>query len=315
MAGDPHYLNDDQRAQLLRPIHPRRVNKDGKGYSHVEAYEIRAHLSRIFGIARWSCQVEKMELVFERPTKTKAGKDATEVCYRASATLSVRSPTGAVLAVYTEWATGAATNPDLGDAHDMAVKTAESQALKRCASNLGDQFGLSLYNGGSMAPLVIRTLEQGVITAPDLEAEAVCDGVEGVVGTLTPEGDAAPREYEREVSTVPPPAALPSPAAPPDTVPAGEVLPVEDLTDEQAAADNVREMFPGASEVDEPQTVAEISAMVTRSRQLPTEDRLQMLKEALEMAVKTGVRQHRLVNGVTVGAALTREIAEASSGA
>ena len=42
----------------------------------------------------------------------------------------------------------------------MAIKTAESDALKRAASNLGDQFGLSLYNNGSSAPVVITTLEE-----------------------------------------------------------------------------------------------------------------------------------------------------------
>ena len=40
----------------------------------------------------------------------------------------------------------------------MAVKTAESDALKRAAINLGDQFGLSLYNNGSTAPVVTQTL-------------------------------------------------------------------------------------------------------------------------------------------------------------
>jgi hypothetical protein len=42
----------------------------------------------------------------------------------------------------------------------MAIKTAETQALKRCAINLGDQFGLSLYRNGSTAPLV-RKLADG----------------------------------------------------------------------------------------------------------------------------------------------------------
>ena len=46
----------------------------------------------------------------------------------------------------------------IGDAHDMALKTAESGALKRAATNLGDQFGLSLYNDGSMLPLVKRVV-------------------------------------------------------------------------------------------------------------------------------------------------------------
>lgn len=51
--------------------------------------------------------------------------------------------------------------PDPGEAHDMAVKTAESDAFKRAAINLGDNFGLSLYNNGSVAPVVRATIAEG----------------------------------------------------------------------------------------------------------------------------------------------------------
>jgi hypothetical protein len=40
----------------------------------------------------------------------------------------------------------------------MQLKSAISGALKRCAVNLGDQFGLSLYRDGSVAPVVQRSL-------------------------------------------------------------------------------------------------------------------------------------------------------------
>jgi hypothetical protein len=45
----------------------------------------------------------------------------------------------------------------------MAIKTAESDALKRAAINLGTQFGLSLYNNGSLRDVIVKTLdmEQG----------------------------------------------------------------------------------------------------------------------------------------------------------
>ena len=41
----------------------------------------------------------------------------------------------------------------------MAVKTAESDALKRAAINLGTQFGLSLYQNGSLRDVIIQTLD------------------------------------------------------------------------------------------------------------------------------------------------------------
>jgi recombination DNA repair RAD52 pathway protein len=61
---------------------------------------------------------------------------------------------------YTEAAVGSAQLPQRGEAHDMAVKTAESDALKRAAINLGTQFGLSLYNNGSMRDVVVQTLDK-----------------------------------------------------------------------------------------------------------------------------------------------------------
>jgi recombination DNA repair RAD52 pathway protein len=157
-----------QYAQLLKPINPKRVGKDGKNFSHVEAYDIRAHLNRIFGFLGWSAETVVMELVFESGSEDV--KPRWTVCYRAQLRLTIINDEGFSEATYTEWATGDATNmPSRADAHDMALKTAESQALKRAAANLGDQFGLSLYAKGSTSALVGQTLcppEQTVEVAP-----------------------------------------------------------------------------------------------------------------------------------------------------
>ena len=154
------YLNTPQLNQLLQGVNPKRVH-NLRGMSHMEAYDIRAHLNRVFGFARWSADVISMELLYERHHQNKGGKDAVSVGYRAGLTLAVHSPEGDRLATYTEYAAGSASSFPVAkqaDAHDMAIKTAESQALKRAAINLGDQFGLSLYNNGSPRPIVLDTL-------------------------------------------------------------------------------------------------------------------------------------------------------------
>lgn len=155
------YLNGFQHEQLLRGVNPARVH-NLKGMSYMEAYDIRAHLNRVFGFARWSADVMSMELVFERFHKNSKGNDAVSVGYRAGLTLSVSAPDGELLATYTEYAAGSSSGFPLSkqaDAHDMAIKTSESQALKRAAINLGDQFGLSLYQNGSRNPIVMQTLD------------------------------------------------------------------------------------------------------------------------------------------------------------
>ena len=146
------------KALLLAGINPKRVGQ-ANNRAHVEAYEIRAHLIRTFDFDGWDERILTNDLVFE------SEKDGRwTACYRAQCELTVRWPDGNA-SVYTEWATGDSQNqPSRSDAHDMALKTAQSQALKRCAMNLGDQFGLSLYRRGQLSPIVGRTWDMA--TAP-----------------------------------------------------------------------------------------------------------------------------------------------------
>jgi len=201
-------LTPGQYKQLLAPINPRRVGRRD-GMSHLEAYDVRAHLVRIFGFGGWDGEVLEVVPMFETVgEKTRDGRTwrTYSVGYRCTYRLTVRDPGGAVLAVYTEAATGDATNfPETkrADAHDFAVKTAESQALKRCAINLGDQFGLSLYNAGSTAGLIGRTL-----VGPDGDGGPQ-QPVDGHVTHVAPEDGPAGRA-EPEVSTPPAPEAAPA---------------------------------------------------------------------------------------------------------
>ena len=161
-------LTDEQIEVLLRPIKASRVSH-AEGQSHVEAYDIRATLTRMFGFGNWDeVALEQTVMLYEQPTTTKAGKDAFKVAYRASRRLVIRDHDGNHLCLHDGSAVGEAIMPDFkrGDAHDMAIKTAESQALKRAAINLGDQFGLGLYNGGRTDAVVKAVVGFAVATEP-----------------------------------------------------------------------------------------------------------------------------------------------------
>jgi len=151
-------LRKNQTDQLLKGINPSRVGKDGKGFAHLEAWDVRAHLIRIFGFAKWSAELVELEPIFETSIE-RDGKTRWTVAYRATMRLTIF--TGEMEdAIYTEAAVGdSQNNPSRADAHDMAIKTAESQAFKRCAINLGDQFGLSLYNNGGTGSVVRAVLD------------------------------------------------------------------------------------------------------------------------------------------------------------
>lgn len=160
-------LSRAQIGYLLRGIDEMRVGKDGKGFSHVEAWDIRRHLIRVFGFGGHDTDMLEASLISETSAmRQKMGKngpygdpyEAWTVIYRVAVRLSVKVD-GVELGHWHGIATGDASNqPSRADAHDLALKTADSQALKRAATNLGDQFGLSLYNKGSFAPVVQGSL-------------------------------------------------------------------------------------------------------------------------------------------------------------
>ncbi|MDO5535880.1 MAG: Rad52/Rad22 family DNA repair protein [Propionibacteriaceae bacterium] len=162
--------------QLLKPIHPNRVLKDGKGHAHVSQQDVLAHLVRVFGFGMFDIEVLNVEVVFERPRVDGQGKPngRFDVCYRALVRLTVRDGDGGSCH-YENGSTATAQNQTLGDAHDLAYKSAISLSVKRAAIALGDGFGLSLYNRGQMTPLVMGTLVHPV--APS-EAEDMQEGVE-----------------------------------------------------------------------------------------------------------------------------------------
>ncbi|PBC72350.1 MULTISPECIES: Rad52/Rad22 family DNA repair protein [unclassified Streptomyces] len=122
-----------------------------QGQSYVEAWDVRRHLIRIFGFGGFSIETLSLDLVSQQ--EIKPGR--WTVVYRAQVRLTVYAADGREITHFEDGAAGDAINqPKLGDAHDMAMKTALSQALKRCAVNLGDQFGLGLYNGGKSDAVV-----------------------------------------------------------------------------------------------------------------------------------------------------------------
>lgn len=173
MAEGPtqHTQNQTPRfsAYQLRMLHGG-INKNRvqnlRGLSHLEAWDVRRQLLRIFGFGGFSIETLSLDVVHSHGQegfrkKNKQGEEygptytAWTIVYRAQVRLTVFDTSGQEICHWEDGAAGDAINqPSVGDAHDMAMKTSLSQALKRCAVNLGDQFGLSLYNDGSQDAVV-----------------------------------------------------------------------------------------------------------------------------------------------------------------
>lgn len=173
------YLSAEQVDTLLKPIHPKRV-LSRSGMAYVEAADIKAELSRIFGFARWSSEVIEQKCLFDTAVKMSNDKPGFNVCWHSIVRLTVHAKDGTELATYTEGHVGDSTHPIRSEAHGNAVTNSESYALKRCAIALGSQFGLSLYQKGSLTEIVRWTLND---PRKDQEptAEAPTDDVPEVV--------------------------------------------------------------------------------------------------------------------------------------
>lgn len=165
MPEEKHGLfRQDQVNQLLRPINPNRVlhrKQAGMTLSYITAADARAHMNRVFGFGNWDSRTLRVEVLFTDSMTSSSGKPAWDVGAMATVEVSVRNPSGEHVCTYSESAVASSKQPSKGEALDMAVKSSTSDALKRCLIALGDQFALSLYQDGSLEPIVKGTLVAG----------------------------------------------------------------------------------------------------------------------------------------------------------
>lgn len=153
-------LTPEQIDLLLQPLDDRRV-RSLSGNSHLEAWDDRRWLLRIFGWGGFDIETLECAVVSERSVWEEKNplKGRHTVVYRAQVRLIIKDTDGKVVAHFDDGAMGDGINqPSLMSAHDFAQKTALSQALKRCCVNLGDAFGLSLYSKGSTNAVVGRSI-------------------------------------------------------------------------------------------------------------------------------------------------------------
>lgn len=154
------HLTRGQVERLMNAIDPNHVDTK-QGLSYMAQHEVRAELTRIFGVGNWDNQVESMDLVWESEAPSSDGKKIMyRACYKASVRLNIRDYWGRPVCSFVEYHAEANSNlPDRGEAHAMAITSVESYALRRAAIGLGDRLGLGLYNGGKTFALVRGTLQ------------------------------------------------------------------------------------------------------------------------------------------------------------
>lgn len=117
--------------------------------SYVEAWHVIAEANRIFGFDGWTRETlmaecvysgEYQKAIWENNRKT----DRTMTMFRCTYNARVRVTAGGVFRDGTGSGHGFGENP--GDAHESAVKEAETDAMKRALMTFGNPFGLALYD-------------------------------------------------------------------------------------------------------------------------------------------------------------------------
>jgi hypothetical protein len=147
-------------AQYLTPDMTNNRRQGGSTLTYMEAWAVKAMLVTVFGYGGFSSEVLESKII--RAVEQQQSGNASKTNHKVTAQATVRLEILQIGAVYQETAIADGVLPDWTEAADAAMKSAESDALKRCCIFLGNRFGLSLYNKDGQFNDVI-----GEVVAPD----------------------------------------------------------------------------------------------------------------------------------------------------
>lgn len=137
-------FNSDQKALLAAPLSRANVRsrkQGGRDVSYIEGWRVIDEANRIFDFDGWTRETLDVKCVAEKERTIGESKSpGFGVSYTAKVRITafdiVREGVGA----------GHGIDRDLGQAHESAIKEAETDAMKRALMTFGNPFGLALYD-------------------------------------------------------------------------------------------------------------------------------------------------------------------------
>jgi hypothetical protein len=156
---------------------------EGRTVDYIEGWFAIAQANAIFGFSGWDREMTHFERIYER-----SRGDVTSCAYVARVRIRVR--TGRTTIIREGTGCGSATANTSGEAHDMALKAAETDATKRALATFGNPFGLGLYdkeqNGVTAkkpagAKSFVLYDPMGAPFAQNLSAEGFCTGLRQLI--------------------------------------------------------------------------------------------------------------------------------------
>jgi len=142
-------FSPEQITALAAPLDRAKVRQREQGRSQVsylEGWQVIAEANRIFGFDGWQRETVALRCVnqIER-TIGRDNRPGWGVTYTARVRISV-STAGQPALIREGCGAGHGIDTDLGQAHESALKEAETDAMKRALMTFGNPFGLALYD-------------------------------------------------------------------------------------------------------------------------------------------------------------------------
>ena len=133
-------FKEQQVKDLTAPLSKANVKKNPKGFDYVEGWHAIAEANRIFGFDAWDRQTLEMRQLGD-PEQVNGN---WRVAYHCRVRITVRA--GETLITRDGSGYGSGIVKDIRDAHEGAIKEAETDAMKRALMTFGNPFGLALYD-------------------------------------------------------------------------------------------------------------------------------------------------------------------------
>ena len=135
-------FTDAQVRQLKAKLDPRYIktrSANGVNLSYVEGWHVIAEANRIFGFDAWDRRTISTACVWSGQSG-----QIYAAAYTAKVRVSVRAGDINIVREGSGTGEGRASTP--GQAHELALKGAETDATKRALATFGNSFGLALYD-------------------------------------------------------------------------------------------------------------------------------------------------------------------------
>jgi len=180
-------FSSKQVRSLRRKLDRRHVQSrecDGRTLDYVEGWFAIAEANAIFGFDGWDREMTHFERLYERNRN-----DRISCGYLARIRIRVRAGENVIVREGTGWGSATAALP--AEAHERALKAAETDATKRALATFGNRFGLGLYDKEQNGVTPKKPNEQpaqfclyqpdGEIFIKNLSPEGFCSGLRQLI--------------------------------------------------------------------------------------------------------------------------------------